>query len=182
MKIYVQIFGVFALVFWCISIQMNKRKKVLILQTLANIFYSAQYFFLGAVSTAGMNLISTIRTLIFYRNDKKKKTNSIFSLMLFITLILTIWCIDIILNGFKYYEIIPVFITIAYTYATWQQNLHVLRYIFLVCAFLWIGFNLKVGAYVLVIGNVLEIISGITAISRFDIKKKNRKKINNEPD
>lgn len=173
MKFYIQIFGILALLIWCISVQVNKREKVLLLQTLANVFYAVQYFLLGTSLTGYMNLISVIRILIFYNNEKKqKKTNSIFSLMLFIILILTIWCIDIISNGFNYYGIIPIVITIGYTYATWQKNLNILRYIFLVSAFLWIGFNLKIGAYVVVIGNIMEIISGITAISRFHLRKK----------
>ena len=48
-----------------------------------------------------------------------------------------------------------------------------LRIVFLLTAFLWLYYNITMGAYVAVGGNILEIISGTISIFRFN-KKENR--------
>lgn len=177
MTVYIQILGAIAVILWCYSIQKNNRKDVLKLQIFANIFYAGQYFFLGAISTAIMNMVSVIRMVVFYKNEEKKKENSVMTLIIFILCILIIWVFDIIYNGFTYYGIIPIMITIAYTYAIWQPDLKIMRITFLIAAFLWIGFNITVGAYVSVIGNIIEIVSGIVAIVKYDLDKNRLKKV-----
>lgn len=175
MIVYIQILGIVALILWCYSVQKNSRKEVLKLQTLANLFYAGQYFFLGAIATSFMNIISAIRMIIFYKNESKNEKNSIWTFIIFVILILLVGFLDIIYNGFNIYFLLPIIITIGYTYATWQPSLKVTRYIFLLAAFLWIGFNIKVGAYASIIGNILEIISGIYAIIKYDLEKKSKK-------
>ena len=70
-----------------------------------------------------------------------------------------------LVNGI--FNLIPIIITLAYTYSVWQDNLTVTRLVFLIAAFIWIYYNIKVGAYVSIVGNMFEIISGITALIRF---------------
>ena len=64
--------------------------------------------------------------------------------------------------------IIPILATILYTVSTWQNNTKFLRYIFVVCSILFIFYNYVVGAYVALVGNLFEIISGVTSIIRFE--------------
>lgn len=166
-----QILGGIALVCWVLSIQMKKKDKILKMQILANLFYAGQYFLLGAFSAVSMNLVSTIRSVLYAENETKGKENSNFSFIIFINVILLLG----ILTYDSLLSLLPIFITLLYTYATWQKNTKVIRITFLLAAFIWIFYNSMVGAYAPLIGNVIEIISGIVSIIRFDLKKESNK-------
>ncbi len=170
MEVITEFFGGIALIFWAISIQTKEKSKILKLQSLANIFYMGQYFLLHAPSAAFMNLVSTIRGIVFYQKEKQNKPNTKLSLIIFISLIILI----AILTCNTPLSLIPIAITIMYTITTYQKNTKIIRITFLMAAFVWIFYNLKVGAYAPLIGNIIEIISGTISILRFDIKRSNK--------
>ncbi len=161
--------GMIALLFWVYSLQINDKKQIMKLQLLANIFYAIQYITIGAITAGMMNIISVIRYITFYKIEEKKKDQklSIWILIAFI--------VSIILVGIFTYkspmDLIPLGIVMLYTYITWQKNTKVIRYGIVIAAIVWIYYNFSVQAYISVIGNLLEVISGAIAIYRFDIRK-----------
>jgi len=83
--------------------------------------------------------------------------------------------------GFLTFEsplsLLPIIITILYTYGTWQDNTYLLRIIFFCCGWMWFYFNYQVGSYILIIGNTLEIVSSTVSFFRFGLfKEKSPKK------
>lgn len=160
MNYLAQIFGVFAIALWVISIQNKKREKILLFQFWANGLYMVEYSLLGAFSASVMNLVSSLRCLVFYKGKKK---NSLISLVLFsiIVIILGILTYDGLLS------LIPVIITLFYTISSWVKNPFWNRITVLVAAVIWIYYNFSVGAYITVVGNVFEIISGIISLVRY---------------
>ena len=161
-----QIIGVGALITWVLSIQTNQRQKVLRIQVVANVLYGIQYCLLHIFTAGCLNFLSAIRCLLYEK--KQKAVTSIGYLLLFVLIVLLIgwWTYDGILS------IIPIIITLIYTYASWQKNLTVFRVLFLLCAGAWTTYNLSVGAYAAFLGNIFEIISGVTSLLRFDLLKK----------
>lgn len=169
MIILPHIFGTLALSSWISSVQVKKKSNILILQLLANVFYAMQYFLLGYFSTSLMNLVSIFRCFSFGINAKKNKENPLWLLLLILFIIYflaSIYCKTLL-------GIIPVFATILYTISTWQNNTKYLRYVFIICAILYIFYNFMIGAYVSLIGNLFEILSGVISIYRFkkEVKK-----------
>lgn len=154
------IIGCFAFIFFGIGLIQKKKEKTLVLQTIANIIYAIQYLLLNAYEAVIMNVINIIRGLIFHKNEKNNKKTPIIVLILFIIIPLGIgiYLYDGILS------LIPAFITIIYSVATYQNNMKVLRYMFLFTACVWIVFNVEVKAYSAVIGNIFEIGFGITGL------------------
>lgn len=158
-----QICGISAIFVWNISIQNKKLEKILYFQFLANLLYSMQYFLLGASIAGFMDFSSSCRCFLFYYKNKKNQPISKKWLFFFITLIIGIGII-----GYSGpLSLIPVFLTFFYTIASYSKTSNFTRIAFLVAAFIWIYYNYKVGAYVGIIGNILEIISGIISIYRF---------------
>ena len=155
--------GLIALSFWVGSIQAKRKRKIMITQLIANVFYAAQYILIGAVSTGIMNIISCVRYYVYNKNEEKGKENSIALLFLFVAIIILI----AVLTVRRYIDLIPIVISIWYTYITWQKNTKLLRYGFIGAAVVWMYYNLQVQAYAPFIGNILEIISGTIAIARF---------------
>lgn len=168
MVILAQVLALFAILFWVISILLKNKKNILLMQVIANGIYGIEYLLLGAFSAASMNFLSFLRLLVYYfyalLNIKMPK----WILFVFITLVL--------LFGIITYDglisLLPIIITVLYTYAFWQNNLNVARIIYIVAAIIWIYYNYEVGAYVGIIGNILEIITGLISLIKYRGGKK----------
>ena len=160
MSFFAQLIGCMAISFWVISIQYKDRKNILLFQAIANLFYSIEYFLLGAFSASIMNLLSTFRCFIFSKT--KKKTTKLFNFL---------FCLIILIIGIFTYNgllsLIPPIITLFYTISSSKHNNMWNRLTVLVAAFVWIFYNYKVGAYITILGNIFEIASGILSIVRF---------------
>ena len=168
MVVLAQVLALFAILFWVISILLKNKKNILLMQVIANGIYGIEYLLLGAFSAASMNFLSFLRLLVYYfyalLNIKMPK----WILFVFITLVL--------LFGIITYDglisLLPIIITVLYTYAFWQNNLNVARIIYIVAAIIWIYYNYEVGAYVGIIGNALEITTGLISLIKYRGGKK----------
>lgn len=168
MVVLAQVLALFAILFWVISILLKNKKNILLMQVIANGIYGIEYLLLGAFSAASMNFLSFLRLLVYYfyalLNIKMPK----WILFVFIALVL--------LFGIITYDglisLLPIIITVLYTYAFWQNNLNVARIIYIVAAIIWIYYNYEVGAYVGIIGNILEIITGLISLIKYRGGKK----------
>lgn len=114
-----------------------------------------------------MNLVSVLRCTCFYEKNKNDEKLDYKELIFFLILI-------IIAGIFTYqniYSLIPIIIGILYTYSIWQKNLTVFRMIYVIAAVGWIIYNVIVGAYITIIGNILEFLFGLCSIWKNDLKK-----------
>ena len=169
--IIAQIIGFIALVYTCVSIQQNKKIRVLVYQMIANFLYFLQYIFLDALSGACTSFLGLMRYIVYYQYEKNNKEKSIFILFLFSA-------IAIIIGVFTYNGVIsllPPITALMYTYGTWQNNLKRFRIIAVIVPICWFVYNFFVGAYVGMISTVIEFSSAVIAIYRLDIRKKERK-------
>ena len=168
MVVLAQVLALFAILFWVISILLKNKKNILLMQVIANGIYGIEYLLLGAFSAASMNFLSFLRLLVYYfyalLNIKMPK----WILFVFIALVL--------LFGIITYDglisLLPIIITVLYTYAFWQNNLNVARIIYIVAAIIWIYYNYEVGAYVGIIGNALEITTELISLIKYRGGKK----------
>ena len=158
MNFLAHIFGLFGFIFFTGSIQVKQKNNLLIFQLIANTLYTVSYFMLGAFSAVLTNIINIIRCIVFSVFDKKK---SILISLIFLTLLI----IPFVYNSL--FDLLPIIITIIYIVSTWQNDMKIVRIFFVVAAFLWIIYNLYVGAIIPLIGNVFEIISGVLSLIRF---------------
>lgn len=162
-NVLAQIACIGAIVIWNSSIQLKRMQDILYFQFLANLLYCLEYFLLGATVALFMNLVSAFRCFLFYYYNKKDKKISKFWLFVFILLVIVLG----ILNYTEPVSLIPIFITLLYTISSWQKESNWSRIAFLIAAFFWIYYNFYVGAFVAIIGNFIEITSGVISILRF---------------
>lgn len=155
MKYLIQTIGIVAFILFVYSLQKKDKKEILFYQLLANILYAIQYISLGAYIAGILNVVTVTRCFIYYKYEKDKKEIPLFILITYILIIIlvSIFTVD------SYISILPSIINIIYILSTWQKDTKVLRLSFIVAAILWIYYNLTVGAYTAIIGNIFEIIS-----------------------
>ena len=133
---------------------------------LANIFAAIQFFLLGAITGAVVSILNTIRCLVFYFYKKKDLKPSIVVLLIFELIAI----ISGALSWQNMWSLIPIIVTIIYTYGLWQDNVKVIRRASGIVGFGWAIYDLVVMAYVGAIQETSQLISAIVALYR------NRKK------
>lgn len=172
MFILAQILGSIGIITLFISIQYNGKKQILEFQVASNIFYGLQYLCLNAISAMLMSIVSLVRYVIFFVFENKNKKVPIYVLVVILALIIVT---SVFLN-YGVMELFPVLCTLLYTIGIWQKNLNVFRIITLITACIWIGYNVFVGAYPSLIGNIFEVITSLIAIYRFNLNESRNKK------
>ncbi len=167
MKIVAQILGLLAIISYAISPHAKTKRRVLVFHLISSILYALQYFLLNAFSAVITNTVGAVKCYIFYLYEKKEKEipKSLFWIFMLIILALGIFTYNNI------YSLIPILASVLSLYSVWQDNLKVLRIIIIISSSSWIFYNLIVGAYIGVIGNIFQLVSAIIAIVRFDILK-----------
>ena len=158
-----------AILVWNMSIQNKEKEKILYFQFLSNMLYGMSYFLLKIPIAAIMDTLGGLRCFVFFYKTKKHQDISLSWLFIFCILIIILGIINY--NGII--SLIPILISIFYAISSWSKDATWIRIIFLLAAFLWVYYNIVVGAYVAVLGNILEIISGIVSLYRFN-KPKNK--------
>lgn len=152
------------------AVQFNNRKIVLGAQALACVLWVVHYGALGAMTAVCTNFISFARSAVFYFNDRpwaKKKVWLWLFLALFVANSLVTW------EGWR--SILPAIGMCATTLALWTRDETKLRLLYLCSSPPWLIYNILCGSYSCTIIEIFALISYISAIYRFDIKKVHKK-------
>lgn len=165
-----QICGILIMLCNAISVQFKTKDKILICFVVANLFGIIQYFLLNAITGAVVYIISTIRCIVFYYYEKKDLKPALAVLVVFE--ILAIICGA--LSWQNMWSIIPIIVTVIFTYGLWQKDLKVTRISTAITGFGWVFYNIVVIAYVGAIYDGALAISSIIALIR------NKKNSNNK--
>ena len=162
MFIIAQIIGGIVLILTVISVQFKTKEKILICQIVANILVAIQYFLLNAITGAVISIINAIRCVIFYYYKKKDIKPSVIILIIFEVIAI----ISGIYTWQDIWSLIPIVVTVVYTYGLWQDNVTVIRITAGVVGFGWAVYNVIVMAYVGALQETAQLVSSVIAIFR----------------
>ena len=137
---------------------------------LANIVVAIQYFLLNALTGAIISILNTIRCLVFYFYKKKDMKPSLIVLIIFEVIAV----ISGIVSWQDMWSLIPIIVTVIYTYGLWQDNVKVIRITTGIVGAGWAIYNVVVKAFV---GALQEIAQLISAIISFYRGKKEKQEI-----
>ena len=73
--IFVQVLGFVGIGLNLIAVQFNKYRTIIFFKTMGSLLFALQYFLLGAYTGMVMDLIGSIRNIIFTLNVKNKRSN-----------------------------------------------------------------------------------------------------------
>lgn len=169
--IIAQIIGVLILILTVISIQQKTKEKILMYQIIANVLDGIQYFLLGAITGGVIGFLNVLRCIVFYWYKKKDKKPSVLFLIIFILVAIG----SGIISWQDNFSIIPIIVTIIFTYGLWQDNVKVTRICTSLTAGGWSIYGLAFKGFSRAIGSIAECISAIISIVRYDILKKEGK-------
>ena len=141
----------------------KKKENILWTQIGASMCYLIVYVIKGAWSGVSIEILEELKNLVFIKIEKKNKKIPISILIIFLSLLVgvSIYFYDGVLS------LLPLFINILLFTSTYFKNPKYIRYTMLIAGLLWGIYNIYVGAYIICIGNFLEIISAIISIIRY---------------
>ena len=175
--ILAQICGGIVLILTVISVHFKTKEKIVMCSVLANAVATAQFFLLGALTGAVISIINTIRCLVFYFFKKKDAKPSF--------IVLIIFEIVAVISGSiswqNMWSLIPILVTVIYTYGMWQDNIKIIRITTGLVGFGWAIYDIVVKAYVGALQETSQLVSAIVALCRNrnnNIKKIKEQKIN----
>ena len=160
--IYVVV-SIISILLYILSVQFKDKKRILITQIFASLSYLIIYAIKGAWSGVAIEVLEESKDIIFIKYEDHNKKIPFFMLVIFIALLFIV--------SFIFYDgvfsLLPLFINILLFTSTYFKNPKYIRYIMVVSGILWGCYNIFVGAYIILIGNVLEVISALIAIYRY---------------
>lgn len=159
-----QLLGIIGLAFLVFSWQKNNKKSLLSYQILSGSFFALQYAFLNAYAGIIVHAFSVIRNIIFARYPKRPP----FYMLLIILLIVTLLSF---LTYQGWISLLPLIASILYSSALWYGNLKGIRITNIISDILGIVYNVYVYAFVGIFISVVDLLSSLIAVYRFDRKK-----------
>ena len=156
------IFAILGVILFASSVQPKKKKDILGVQFFASICYMIAYIVKHAWSGVATEVVEQVKNLVFIQYEKKNKKIPFYFLIIFCFLLIIIAFITY--NGIL--SMIPLVINLSYFVGTYIKNPKYIRIIVFCCAILWAIYNYSIGAYIIIIGNVLEMVSSAISLVR----------------
>lgn len=162
------VIGVLAVIFFLLSYQQKKRRNIIAFNILSRALYILQYVLLGAFEGAVLDIGGIVSSFLAQKKNIPfiKKNTKAFVIVLDIIIVAV---------GLVFYKnifsLFPIVGVILHTTAFWIDDERIIRIVSLAGSPFWLVYNLVSGAYGSAIGDVLTIVSILTAMIRYDFKK-----------
>lgn len=163
------IFSILAFLALIISICIKERKKSLIVQSTNCLFEAIYDFIISAYTGAILSIINFIRTFLFIKKDKFNKIAYIIILFLFESIII----VNCVATWGGYISLLPTIGSMIRTYCLWQSKMKLVRISGITTGVLYGSYYLYYHSWFMVLGDALLLLTGICALWKNDIKRRN---------
>ncbi|MBR3961396.1 MAG: YgjV family protein [Clostridia bacterium] len=174
-EIIAQAIGIAAMLFNILSYQCKKQSGIIAMQLFGGALFAVNFLMLGAVVGGVLNVLATVRALVFL-NKEKLKANSIYWLFAFIALYLAVYVLNFTVFGKEptafnlIIEILPVVGMTALSVGFRLKNAAGVRCCGLVSSPSWLIYNVASNAWGAIACEAFTIISIFIGMLRHDKK------------
>ncbi len=177
MEIVALILGLLATAFYLLCYQQKKRSRILLLNIISRLLYITQYFLLGAFEGVALEIAGALAVVLAKLKNKPFIKKHIKPFIVMIDLMIIASGLVVYKNIFS---LLPIIGVLFHTSAMWIDDEKWIRRVSLGGNPFWFVYNFICGAYGSCVGEVLSAISIITAMIRYDRKKKSANEMKNE--
>lgn len=166
-EIIPQIIGLLAVAMFLLSYQMKERRNIIIVNVISRLLYIVQYLLLGAFSGAILDSVGIIASILAEKKSTpfiKKHTTVI--IVICGTVVLTVGLAIAFMNR-SLLDILPIIGVFLHTGAFWLTDERIIRRVSLAGSPFWFVYNFLSHAYGSAIGDVLTMVSIITAMIKY---------------
>ena len=164
-----QTFGIFALICTVVSMQLKKKRHLMILQTASEAFIVAQYFVKGAITGSLLSIVSFVRDAILTKYEKRRAPLWFLIVLYIIMTVLTIvsWAGPL--------SVLPYVGSLIYAWSLWYGKTKWIRLGNAVGNTPYLFYTILTGNYALFVMTLLEVISSIVGFFRLEMAKKKKR-------
>ena len=166
--ILAQILGGIALILVCVGYFLKKKSHFLIIQTVANFFYSAAFFVVGAYVGAVLVVISIFRCIYLYFAEKHSFKYKLHFLSIFILC----YVVMTVLFWDSPYDFIPLITSTMFTIGFTIKNLQLMRYVLIIPNVLLVLYNILKTTYTSALLDLIEVFVIVFVIVKHKLKNK----------
>ncbi|MCQ2436851.1 MAG: YgjV family protein [Clostridia bacterium] len=165
-----QLVGLCGMATMSLSYQINNRKKIILVQTLNNLFWLLHFLMLGAMASVGVNIVSIVRNLLFVNRGRNRFFSSVLLPVIvclaYVAAVASVWAgpVDLLTMG----------AAIINTVSLWLKSEKKIRALNMFSSPMWLVYNALNGSVAGIITEVCVMTSIIISIIRFDILKKEK--------
>lgn len=171
-EIIPQIIGLLAVTSFLLSYQQKKRNSIIIWNVISRSLYIIQYILLGAFSGAVLDILGAISSVLAQKKNTSFIKKHIKTVILFMNGTIIIAGLIISFMNKSLLDVFPIIGVLLHTGAFWITNEKTIRIISLAGSPFWFVYNLLSKAYGSSVGDLLTMVSIITAMIKFkDFKK-----------
>jgi len=167
------IVGLAAVFFFLLSYQFPKRNAIIACNVVSRVLYILQYLLLLAFEGAAMDISAIPSSVLAARKHTPFVENHKWSILIGVNAF-------VLGIGFLVWQDllswVPIVGVLLETNALWLSREKYIRLFSLASLPFWLFYNLRCGAYGAALGNVLVIISIISAMLRYDVSSQNKVK------
>ncbi len=174
-EIVAQIIGIFGMIANFLSFQQKKQKGAIAFQFFAALLFAINFFMLKAYIGAILNVIGVLRAIVFVNREKLKATHPVW-LIVFVLAFASCYPLTFLAFGTKptlqnlIIEILPVIAMILSTISFRLTRARDIRRFGLFSSPMWLIYNIFCFSIGAIISEILNLISIIIGIIRFDRK------------
>ena len=158
--ILAQICGAIVLILTVMSVHFKTKEKIVMCSAFANFVAAIQFFLLNAITGGVISILNTIRCIVFYSYKKKDMKPSLIILLTFEIIAI----VSGIISWQNIWSIIPIIVTVIYTYGLWQDDIKIIRITTGLVGFGWAIYDIIVRAYVGALQETSQLISAIISL------------------
>lgn len=176
-EIIAQIVGIFAMLFNILSYQGKNQKTVIALQLIGGALFAINFLLLGALVGGILNILATIRAIVFLFKDKLK-ADRLPWLFGFVASYIVVYILNFTAFGKEptafnlIVEVLPVIGMLALNIGFMLKNASDVRKCGLVSSPAWLIYNIIVGSWGAIACEALTLISIFVGMLRYDNKAK----------
>ena len=166
--ILAQIFGILGIIASVISMQFRDRRTIFIALFCLNLFSALNFIFLGQFSGAYISLFALVEMIVNSLFERKSRKIPIPLIIFYIIA-------NILIGALTFHgliDILPIICALIFCLTLLTRSEQNIRKEMFLNQFVWLAYDLSVGAYTFAISNVLTIISTSIAYFRYRNQKK----------
>lgn len=144
-----QLLSIVGCILLTVSCKQNTQKKVMIFQCCECVITILSTILLGGITGAIVTFTALLRNIIA-AFDKSTKTST--GILVSISIIMSI------ITAKSFIDILPAIAGVEYTLALYKNNVKTTKMAFAMSAFLWILYDITIGAWVYITFNIVNIV------------------------
>ena len=178
-EIIAQSLGICGMIMNILSYQRKEQRSIIFMQLIGAAFFSANYFLLGAMAGAMLNLAAIVRAVVYVKRDRFH-ADSLAWVIGLSAVYAVIYALSFLVFGTEptvkklIVELLPVIAMVVSTVSFYLKSAGAVRFLGLVGSPLWLTYNIINFAIGGIICEAVALTSIVIGIIRYDLKKGKR--------